>query len=199
MKLQSRIALIVVILPFVAAPGHAQLGSANTPDLSGVWKLNRAQSDIPEHVGFGIPRRGGSSGRAGSVDSGNLAGGGGGQFDEPKDAKVDEFTNEAQNPSPVLTIKQTESDVTLIDFQGRIRTLHATGQKQTQQLSSSTVESATRWDGPRLVTEYDLGSGRKVTYTYLLEQPKRLLVLVKFESRGAAPIVREVYDGALGQ
>ena len=121
------------------------------------------------------------------------------QFDEKKDPRIDELTNEAQNPSPLLTIKQTDSDVRFVDFQGRIRTFRTTGQKQTQQLSSGTVESAARWDGPRLVTEYDLGSGRKVIYTYVLAEPKRLVVLVKFESRGAASLVTEVYEGASGE
>jgi hypothetical protein len=193
MKLRYELALIVLFLTSNWAPGRAQ----PAPALSGVWTFNRAESEIPQQVGFRA-----ALGPGGQMPSAGSPGRGGGpdqlQFDEKKDPRIDELTNEAQNPSPLLTIKQTDSDIRFVDSQGRIRTFRATGQKQTQQLSSGTVESAARWDGSRLVTEYDLGSGRKVIYTYVLAQPKRLVVLVKFESRGAATLVTEVYDAASG-
>jgi hypothetical protein len=193
MKLHDQLALIVLLLVPSRAAGQAQ----PAPALSGVWTFNRAQSEIPQQVGFrAASRQGGqmpSAGSPGRGDPDRL------QFDEKKDARSDELTNEAQNPSPVLTIKQTDSDVTFIDFRGRVRIFRATGQKQTQQLSSGTVQSAARWDGSRLVTEYDLGTGRKVIYTYVLAEPKRLVVLVKFEGRGAGTLVTEVYDAASGQ
>jgi hypothetical protein len=195
MKLRYQLALIVLLLASNGAPGQAQ----PAPVLSGVWTFNRAESEIPQQVGFRA-----ASGPGGQMPSAGGAGRGGGggpdqfQFDDKKDPRIDELTNEAQNPSPLLTIKQTDSDIRFVDSLGRIRTFRATGQKQTQQLSSGTVESSARWDGSRLVTEYDLGSGRKVIYTYVLAQPKRLVVLVKFESRNAATLVTEVYDAASG-
>ena len=195
MKRRCQPALIVLLLAFIGAPGHAQPEPA--PALSGVWTFNRAQSEIPQQVGFRAASRQG--GQPPSADGRGRGGPDQLQFDEKKDVRLDELTNEAQNPSPVLTIKQTDSDVTFIDSRGRVRRFRATGEKQTQQLSSGTVVSAARWDGSRLVTEYDLGNGRKVIYTYVLTQPKRLVVLVKFESRGAATLVTEVYDAAAGQ
>jgi hypothetical protein len=193
MKLRCQLALIVLLLLSNGKPGQAQ----PAPALSGVWTFNRAQSEIPQQVGFrAASRQGGQTPSAGSPGRGDLDRL---QFDEKKDARIDELTNEAQNPSPVLTIKQTDTDVTFIDFQGRVRTFRATGQKQTQRLSSGTVESAARWDGSRLVTEYDLGNGRKMICTYMLAQPRRLVVLVKFEGRGAGNLVTEVYDAASGQ
>jgi hypothetical protein len=119
---------------------------------------------------------------------------------DPKDVqrRIEELTNDVRNPSPLLTIQQVGAEIMIIDSQGRIRTFHATGKKETQQLSSGTVDTTTRWDGTHLVTEYSVASGRKLSYTYTLVpgEKQQLLVLVKFEGRGISPVITEVYDGS---
>jgi hypothetical protein len=120
-------------------------------------------------------------------------------------SKIQELTNEVRNPSPTLIISHSDPSLTITDSQDRTRVFQTNGKKDTHQLDSGAVESTTKWDGNKLVTEYDLGSGRKLRYVYsILPNTRQLLEQVTFDGgqgqsgRSSGPIKR-VYDTARPQ
>src|SRR5262249_15062261 len=85
-------------------------------------------------------------------------------------------------PPPTLTISQNATAVTFTDAQQRTRTLQTSGKREPQTSDAGPVQTTTRWEGPQLVSETDLGSGMTMTHTYLLvPTTKQLLVRVTFE------------------
>jgi len=209
-----------------SSPGDRQSPSAEKPNFTGSWVLNTELSDTTPQVGFGgapdtsgNERRGG--GRRGGGVGGGIGGGGGfggrGGFgggyggggaagrkrvqDTPEQReKIAALTDEVRYPSSTLLISHSDTSLAMTDAKDRTRLFEINGNKDTHQLGSGTVDSKTRWDGNKLVTEYDLGSGRKLRYTYsIVQNTKQLLEQVVFDGgqdrsgRAAQPIKR-VYD-----
>jgi hypothetical protein len=118
---------------------------------------------------------------------------------------MQELINEVRKPSSTLVISHSDPSLTITDAQDRTRVFQTNGKKDTHQLDSGAVDSTTRWDGNKLVTEYDLGSGRKLRYVYsIMPNTKQLLEQVTFDGgqsqsgRSSGPIKR-VYDPARPQ
>lgn len=103
---------------------------------------------------------------------------------------------ELLQPSARLTITHTIEDVTLVDAEGHARKYRTSGEKQKNQLFSSTVETRTRWKDGKLTQEFDVGSGAKVTLEYVVDPSSDQLVVVAKpdDSGGPAAMVRWVYD-----
>jgi len=131
---------------------------------------------------------------------------GGGGAQRPQESNDDrlralELADEVRNPSTKLTITQMEDTLSIIDERGRTHAFRTNGKKDSQQLDSVKVDSKTKWEGDHLVTEFDLGNGRKLRYTYsLLEDPKQLLITAVFDNGqkqgNAPPTIKRVYDAA---
>jgi len=150
--------------------------------------------------GYGGGRGGGMGGRGGG---GGYGGGGAQRPQENNDDRLRalELADEVRNPSTKLTITQMEDTLSIIDERGRTHAFRTNGKKDSQQLDSVKVDSKTKWEGDHLVTEFDLGNGRKLRYTYsLLEDPKQLLITSVFDNGqkqgNAPPTVKRVYDAA---
>ncbi len=72
------------------------------------------------------------------------------------------------------------------------------GERQDQHFGDLTIPTVTNWEGDRIVTEFDLSSRRRLTYTYtLLENTKQLVLRVHLEgdqgSRGTGGELKLVY------
>jgi hypothetical protein len=200
----------------LTAVGRAQSRPADKPNFSGDWTLNRELSDEPRvgaeaargtddrrggggrRGGFG----GGMGGRGGFGGMGRRGYGGGGRQEESADArtKLQELADEARLGSETLTISHSGANIAVTDSRGRTRFFQTNGSRDKHQLVTGTIDSTTRWAGDQLVTEYDAGNGRKLTYTYsLVPNTRQFLVRVRIDgpSGGAvSPPIKYVYDRA---
>jgi len=210
--------------------GGTPPATSDKPDFSGSWTFNSDLSDHPEQVSFGLEGNGstvgggggggdggtggrggfggmgrggfGGMGRGGGMGGGGIRGSQGGQLSTDDRLKIEELADEVRDPSPSLTITQTNATVAVTDSQARTRTFRTNGKKDKQQLEAVTVNSKTKWDGPKLVTEYDLPGSRKLTYTYsLMPNTHQLLIEETLEGgrsgSGKNPtVIKRVYDPA---
>jgi hypothetical protein len=176
--------------------------SAQTPDLprldfSGVWTMDRTYSNDPAQANFDAgqaatqSRRGGMSSGFGGLQlpgmgrGGNRSGGnsGGNRSDAASGTTADEksrlaaLTDELKKASTTLTISHHDPSFVVTNGLEHATFSHTTGQLEDQQLGELTIPTVTRWDGDRIVTEFDLSSRRRLTYTYTLLQNTRQLVL----------------------
>jgi hypothetical protein len=101
-----------------------------------------------------------------------------------------------------LSIAQTPAAITVTDQQQRVRTLTPNGKREKQTVGSASLDVATRWEGPQLVSEHDLGGGRLVRYTYsIVPTTKQLLVRIAIDRTAGFPgpfQIRLVYNRAGG-
>ena len=131
-----------------------------------------------------------------------MGGGQGSQLSTDDRLKIEELVDEVRDPSPSLTITQTSATVAITDSHARTRTFRTNGKKDKQQLDDVvTVNSKTKWEGPKLVTEYDLPGSRKLTYAYsLMPDTHQLLIEETLEGgsgSGKNPtVIKRVYDPA---
>jgi len=174
--------LTVVVFGLLSAIaiGLEQSPSTGKPNFSGAWTLNRDLSDTPVQPGVGANEfdRGTGRGRSGGLGAGGYRGERYGPTANRLDQRsaIEELTNELTNPSASLTISHADPTLTITDAKDRTRLFQTTGQKDPHQVGAATVPSTTRWDGDRLVTDYDLGGGRKIRIIYSLIPVTRQLV-----------------------
>lgn len=189
-----------------------------SPNISGRWTYNAAQSDNPRGMvqpgdSGGAPeggRRGGRGGYAGGMGGGRgtAAGGGyGGGFggavrppemtDEQKERTRQTMELVFRAP-PALAITQTDSTVVFAADTGAGLVIPASGKKVKQQVpGAADVDVKGRWQGYDFVIERSVtGGGGKVTEDYLRSRDgKQLFVIVNFESaRGRGITFRRIYD-----
>lgn len=212
--------LVAAALVVAALPARAQSAPPAGFDLSGTWTLDTYLSDTPEEIAAAIrydfgnfagtelfslePEAG--RGQRGGDRQGQGRGQRGGQRDQQnveEQNRLDDLTAPLRYPPPTLTIAQASDRVTLTDDQGQSRALATTGVKEKQPLGAATVDTTTRWEGPQLVSEEDLGKGRKVTFTYsIVPTTKQLMIRARLE-RGpgqSGPFdITYVYNRAAGK
>jgi len=204
------ICAICLLLPALASGQGAV-------DLSGKWTLDTVLSDSPEQIAAAIRidvGQGGGESLSGEPGRGGAGRGNGGRHrgesrpggaqnhqpnaDEQK--RIDELTESLRYPPTTLTVAQTPTAVTVTDEQQRARTLTPNGKREKQTVGSSSLDVATRWEGPQLVSEQDLGGGRLVRYTYsIVPTTKQLLVRVAIDRTPGFPgpfQIRLVYNRA---
>ena len=193
--------------------GDRSGGQPARPNFSGEWTLNRELSDEiarPADEGRDGDYRG-SNGRRGGFGGFGGGRGGFGGYRGPRPpspgpdtvddrAKAQEAIHDARSPSPNLTISHSAVNIAITDVRGRTRFFQTTGAIDKHQFDSGTIDSTTSWSGDQLVTQYELGNGRRLTYTYLLTSGGRQLVVrvrvdgtSSYGSRGPAT-VKYVYD-----
>ena len=208
----TTVALGVVL---AVAPGRAQSSSGGKPNFSGVWILNRDLSDAPSQPGISpsASAQGGETGdRAGRSARGEFDRATGderrgrmgsdayrgrvGPAASSTDRRVtiEELTSDLRNPSASLTISHADPVLAVTDARDRTRLFQTTAQNDPHQVGAATVLSTTKWDGDRLVTEYDLGNGRKIRTIYsLVAGTRQLLEQVTFAN---GQTMKRVYDPA---
>ena len=221
---RSIVAAIIVAALSPSGRGQTRSGdrpnaSGDKPNFSGDWRLNHDLSDEPQtggddraaaddrptsgrRGGFGgYDGRGGHRGRGGF---GGRYGSPRGANEEPADerAKIQETIRDARSPSPTLAISHAAANIAITDSRGRTRFFQTSGAKDKHQLDAGTIDSTTMWSGDQLVTQYNFGSGRRVTYTYSLAAgTKQLVVRVRVDGGGwnggrGATTIKYVYDAA---
>jgi hypothetical protein len=202
-------ALAVALGLIVCSPS-----SPTAQDLSpiaGVWTLNRSLSEIPKEIGFNInwlppsgepgqqSASGGGRGRRSSAGgSRSPAAPNSASRESSEDARRLQFvTGEARNPPQRLAIVDTPAAVTLTNELGQSRTLHPTGRQESAVIQGVPFIATTARDGDRLVTVYDVETGRTVRYTYShASNPRQLVVEVQFLEKGAGDKAKLIYEPA---
>jgi hypothetical protein len=200
-----------VVLPVIA---RGQARPPDRPNFSGDWVLNRQLSDEPSpyaeqsrpgerpHGGRGTPGGFGGRRRLGRQDGfGGTYGAERGRGQSAIDPYVigQQVAQEARTPSPSLTISHSPGNIAITDAHGRTRFFQTNGARDKHQFDAGTVDSTTSWNGEQLVTQYDLGSGHRVTYNYSIDPATRqLIVRVRTDgdavgSRGSRSL-KFVYD-----
>jgi hypothetical protein len=140
-----------------------------------------------------VSRRGGSRGQGDSRSERRDAAG---TADERNQLR--ELTDVVKRSSASLVIAHADPSLAITDAQGRTHVFQTSGTRETHALATATVSSTTRWDGPRLITEYDLGSLGKLVSSYtLLAATRQLVVRTRLEvperQRSASPELKLVY------
>lgn len=201
----NRLALTIVAFAACAAGvapavGQGTTAAASQADLAGTWALNRALSQLPKDVGFGmdvVP-----SGRAGSADSASGASGNPRSLTTRPQTELvarntRQMVDEARTPPARLTITQAGAAVTVSDGRGQPRTFQASGRDEIVTLDAGPITTVSRWEGGRLVVRYRVETGREVRYTYgRRADPPQLIVTTEFLERGGHDVVTRVYDPA---
>ena len=92
---------------------------------------------------------------------------------DPTIAKnLEQLIAEVKDPSPMLTIVQSETAVTITDAHGAARMFHTNGKEEIQQLDAGPMATTSKWDGGKLVIEYrvEKKDGGAVISAKLLEK-----------------------------
>jgi hypothetical protein len=187
------------VLSIVATAG-AQSPSIGRPNFSGAWTLNRDLSDASAQRDSGAAVSHKESARSDpptvppsefdrAVGRGPLPSSRSASINE-----VDQLIGELKDRSPSLTISHADQVLTVTDARERTRLYRTNGQRDPHQVGAATVLSTTRWDGDRLVTDYDLGAGRRIRIAYSLIPPTRQLVEQVTFANGQT--IKRVYDQA---
>jgi hypothetical protein len=201
-----------------ALAATAGIALAQAPvDLSGKWTLDTYLSDNPEQVAaairgdvgqvaggmFGDQDIFGGSGRGGGRRGGEGRGGANAPPRQPNaddQKRLDEVNATLRYPPTSLSIVESADVVTVTDQQGAARTLSPTGKREKQTVGSLTLDVTTRWEGPQLVSEQDVGAGHMVRYTYsIVPTTKQLMVRIAIDRSPGRPgpfEIRMVYNRA---
>ncbi len=186
-------------------------------ELTGTWTLNRDQSTpagasrSSESGREGGESRGGGMGggmgghHRGGGGMGGMGGGRGGEMGEgggrnPEQmAQQREVMQEILEPRPKFTIVAHDDKVTFAEPDGWTRTYEANGEQQKHQEMSGTIETKSRWNGPKLEIEMKTSNGMTVTRTYEISgsAPRQLIITTKMSGgRGDRQPIKWVYDEA---
>jgi hypothetical protein len=204
---------VAVVASSVTAPEtRAGADAAERPSLSGRWQLNAKESDDAREKmrergggrrgpgGGGMPRGpgGGRPGGAGGGGRGGFGGRGGGPGGGPGGGDPRESLGSVLEAASEITITQTETEIAVLEKDGRLRALHPDGRGYKD---SAGAEIKTRWDGDRLVVETRRDRGPKVVETFTLGQdPRRLVLGLQLDTPSGDPVtIRRVYDPAAAE
>jgi hypothetical protein len=189
-----------------AASGETRL------DFSGTWSLDPGLSNDPSQASFDARNNdtraaGGRSGGYGGGRRGGFGGfgpGGGGQrqataSNTVEQRRLQELTDALKNASKTLVISHHDPSFVINDAKDHTEFFQTNGSTDEHHLTSGTVNSATHWQGSRLVTEYEIGSRDKLVYTYtVLPKTKQMVLRVRRESSGGSrtsgPELKLVYN-----
>jgi hypothetical protein len=197
----TRWTIATVVIAGLVYAASGSLAAADHPDLAGRWTLVRQLSQFPSDVGFGMDLAAGAGSRSDSGAGGRGSGGVGALpasawFQESEDdaRRRDQLVEEVRNPPVHLTIKQTDSAVTITDDRGRSRTFHTNSKEESQELDKVGVGTTARWDAFGLEIRYKVEQYRELRYAYSRRlDPPLLLVQVRFVESGGHDAITRVY------
>jgi hypothetical protein len=180
---------VAVCLLVTGVAAQRRPAPAPHPDLSGVWDLNRAQSQFPRDIGFGMDlvSAGRSSDELGALVPNNVS--------EEAARNSRQLVEEVKLPPARLVIRQAAAAIGIAGDHWRERNLRPDGVDDTQTFDAGPVATQTRWEGAKLVVRYRVGPGREIRYSYSLRmQPRQLVVQAELLERGGHDTVVRVYD-----
>ncbi|MEI6669821.1 MAG: hypothetical protein WCP29_16850 [Acidobacteriota bacterium] len=193
----TMVAAVVVVAAVAAAVAQTSrpVKAAEVSTFAGRWTLNKALSQFPREVGFGmdVVPPGAGDDREGSERVRFIP-----RNESEAEAKnVRQLVDEVRSPSPHLTIVQSENAISITDDQGRSRRFHPDGKDEFQPLDAAPVATSARWEGPLFVVRYKVEKDREVRYTYSRKlDPPQLVVQVQFVERGGRDVLTRVYEPA---
>jgi hypothetical protein len=196
-RTRTWIAGCVAVVLAVGMAGHERVDAAEGRGLAGRWALNRALSQIPRDVGFNLVTVPSSTSGVPPSEHASLASALY-RESEVEGRRRELLVDEVRNPSPRLTIAESESAVTVTDARGRSRTVHPTGREEMVLLADDVpVPTITRWEGDQLEIRYRVAQHRELRYT-LSRAPDspRLTVRVLFVDQRPGDTVTLVYEPA---
>jgi len=187
-----------------AMSGQGKPAVVEPPALAGSWALDRALSQFPREVGFGmdvVPSSRSGSGDSAGAEGGFTSGNPKSLTAKPQTQEVarntQQLVDEVRNPPVRLTIAQTAAAVTMTDDRGRARTFHADGREELQALDAGPVTTTARVEGARLVVRYKIEPGRELRYSYSRKaDPPQLVVQAEFLEHGGRDTVVRTYEPA---
>jgi len=202
-------ALLVSCL--VAAAGLVAGGAPAHPSLAGTWTLDRAHSQLPADITFGLQELGlgantGDSGAGGGGGRGGRGGGGRGVSglsvapvrESEDDAKRrEQLIAELRQPPATLTISQTGTAVTIAAPDGAPRTFRPGSREDIQQLKDVPVSTTARWTADALEITYAVEQSRTLRYVYS-RAGDTLVVEATPLDHGKGETVKRVYTRAPG-
>jgi hypothetical protein len=161
-------------------------------------------------AGGGGGRSGGGGGGGGGRGGGGRRGGGGGgsprsagapnlvpRLESEEDSKkVQQLIREVRTPPTELTIRETETSITIIDARDWSRTYPTNGREDVVQLDAGPVRVTGKWEGPQLVLRYKVEKDRELRYSLSRDASGRLQMLVQFAERNKGDVVKWVFDQA---
>lgn len=207
------VAVLTACVAFGLSTARAEDTPAPTPEnLAGCWKLNPERSDdarqkmreAMDGMRGGRPPMGpgggGAGGRGGPGGGGYGGGGRGGPGGMGRRPGGGGDPREAVRPlfeAPVeLAITPTESEVVILEKDGRMRTLHPDGQKYKAEGGSAEVK--TRWEAGKLLVETKTERGAKVTETFdVAPDRSQMIVTLRLECSPMPTVtIKRVYEPA---
>jgi hypothetical protein len=187
----------------LTAIGSVARAQEATPRLGGFWRLVPQESDDARaKMREAMPRggRGGfPAGPGGQPGSGPPGGGPtGGAPVGPREPRgrgpvgdPEALMREITTPPEAMTIVQSQTEIAIEDIDGATTVLHPDGKKWKR--AGGAVETRASWKGTILVVESQAHS-MKLTTTYELPSPGRLLVLHRFHPPSGSEVeIKRVY------
>jgi hypothetical protein len=200
-------------------------GTEGRPDFSGTWTLDKSLSTDPSQIAFLPPANGGRQGASGGQGAGGFGGFGGGGFGRRRggggggaatgdrraptgalaltpdeQARLLALTDEFKSATARLVLSHHDPSFVVNDARDHTQFFHTSGETDENHFGAITVNTTSRWNDTRVVTEYDLSSRLTLVATYtLLPKTKQLVVRVALKNdsntlRTAPPEVRFVYS-----
>jgi hypothetical protein len=183
--------LIVCLLTAWTLPAHA------TPNLSGNWKYNTAESeDAHKKMEDALRSTRGAGG--GGFGGGGGYGGGGGSFG--RQHKSPQGGSNLMSPPQSMTITYNDPELRIKDENGDERVFYTDGRKTERETKDGhKMISTAKWDGDNLVIQTQPSRGDTFTETlYLTPDGKSLIEKIEFHPYflDDAVTIRRVYDSA---
>jgi hypothetical protein len=170
-------------------PPAAPAAATDRPDFSGTWSLERSISTDPAQISFdpagdrqpNTGGRGGFGGRSGRGYGGRNAGQGSGNgavtLTPLEQQRLKALTSMLKSAASKLVISHHDPDFVVNDADDHTQFFQTSGTKNENYVGTMTVTSSTQWEGPRIVTRYEISSRLTLAYTYTLLPKTRELVL----------------------
>jgi hypothetical protein len=194
--------------PAASAP---QASQERTKNLAGAWSWNAEESDDARkvvqqargssgHGGGHGPRISGGLGGPGGYGGVGMGGRGGGRRSSGGNDEQREEMQEVFRPPNTLTFTQKDSEIDVMDDQGRRRTYFTDGRKIEKSKDANDQNAAAKWDDYRLVSEEKGPNGNKIEKSYeVAPGGQQLWETLHFSGRDKTPVtIRYVYDRGLG-
>jgi hypothetical protein len=193
------LALLVVAI----SPGGTRAAADKPISLAGRWALDRDHSEMPAEIGFDIAVEGvGQSPENAAAGGGRTRAGRTGSagpiaiaHEGEQTLKIlNDVTDEAKHPWPIVVITQTADLVTLSDGDTQSRPFHP-GKDDEQRLVDGGIGTRSKWEKGTFIVDYQIEKDRIVRYTYArTSETGPLEVTVSFLDHGHGSHFKRVYQ-----
>jgi hypothetical protein len=198
----SSVGLALVLVGL--ASGRTTAAADKPVSLAGRWTFDRDHSEMPDEVGFDIVVEGvGQSPENASTSTGRTRGGtrsgSSGVIPIAHEGEqtlkiLNDVTDEAKHPWPVVVITQTADLVTVADGDSQPRQFHP-GKDDEQRLADGGITTRSKWDKGTFVVDYEVEKDRVVRYSYSRPSESAPLEIdVSFRDHGHGSLIKRVYQ-----